>query len=451
MLCTRLPDVVVDHYPELPPGYHSFRADTAADVQLLRETRGFDREVTVGRAVPAERTGSSTGFRARSRIRRRAVRPLESPRRVVHREARLAPDAALGLLRAPLEDRHRHARPRRACSRRRATATARASPRPTSSTTATCRTGARAFALHGATGRRSTGRSGGSSRSSTSRATRCCRSPSSSPRRPGTPSQGEGAEFIAATRAGARGRRRRDLRKRAGKDFLVRKYDVGGVVALDNPWLSVCISRLLLDIANEYLQLWSKLEYIDLWYSLPVGEDAERKASQIWHRDFDDSHLLKAFLYLSDVDERSGPFEYVPGSHPEGQYAGVHPWAPMGDGRISDPELAKYVPADDVRTFTAPTRHADPLQHERPPPRRFRRDDPARARDGDVLLAGLARVADRAELRARAGVGHERVRPGRPLRAQLSAEQAVDQLAVRGAHRVARRASRSSTRRRSSG
>jgi hypothetical protein len=158
----------------------------------------------------------------------------------------------------------------------------------------------------------------------------------------------EGAAFVQATeqgevQAGAR-----------GKDFLVRKYHEHSTVPLDNPWLSVCLSRKMLDIANEYLQLWSKLEYVDLWYSIPVGADAERKASQIWHRDFDDRHLLKAFLYLSDVDEQSGPFEYVPGSQPGGRYAGIHPWAPMAIGRISDKELAKHVQVDDVRTFTAP-------------------------------------------------------------------------------------------------
>jgi hypothetical protein len=158
----------------------------------------------------------------------------------------------------------------------------------------------------------------------------------------------EGAAFVQATeqgevQAGAR-----------GKDFLVRKYDEHSTVPLDNPWLSVCLSRKMLDIANEYLQLWSKLEYVDLWYSIPVGADAERKASQIWHRDFNDRHLLKGFLYLSDVDEQSGPFEYVPGSQPGGPYAGVHPWQPMVIGRISEKELAKYVPAADVRTFTAP-------------------------------------------------------------------------------------------------
>src|SRR5712692_11392384 len=35
LLCTRLPDVVVDHYPELPAGYERFRGNTRPDVELL--------------------------------------------------------------------------------------------------------------------------------------------------------------------------------------------------------------------------------------------------------------------------------------------------------------------------------------------------------------------------------------------------------------------------------
>ena len=42
--------------------------------------------------------------------------------------------------------------------------------------------------------------------------------------------------------------------------------------------------------------------------------------------------------------------------------------------------------------------HAHLLQHGRLPPRRLRDDEAARARDRDVLLAGFARFADRAEL-----------------------------------------------------
>jgi GT2 family glycosyltransferase len=80
-LCTRLPDVVVYHYPALPPEYHPFRANTAADLKMLRETRGFEREITRGQLFrPSDRivhelpgTVAATGRRA-VRVAGRLVR-----------------------------------------------------------------------------------------------------------------------------------------------------------------------------------------------------------------------------------------------------------------------------------------------------------------------------------------------------------------------------------------
>jgi hypothetical protein len=165
------------------------------------------------------------------------------------------------------------------------------------------------------------------------------------------------AAFVAETEAGL-ARESEDgggeLRRRAGKEFLVRKYDMGGVLTLEDPWLDLCLSRRLIDVASSYLQMWPKLEHLDLWYSLPVGSGGERRASQLWHRDFDDRHLLKAFLYLTDVDAQTGPFEFVSGSQPGGPHAGIHPWGPMAIGRISEAELGKHVPTEQIRTFTAP-------------------------------------------------------------------------------------------------
>src|SRR5919198_2279947 len=92
------------------------------------------------------------------------------------------------------------------------------------------------------------------------------------------------------------------LKRRAGKEFVVRKYAYGVQLGLDDPWLRLGLNRRLLDVANAYLEMWSKLEYVDVWYTPPIG-GGERKSSQRWHRDFNDRHLLKAFVYLVDVDE----------------------------------------------------------------------------------------------------------------------------------------------------
>lgn len=49
-----------------------------------------------------------------------------------------------------------------------------------------------------------------------------------------------------------------------------------------------------------------------IWWSF--GGKDEREA-QLWHRDIDNLYFLKVFVYLTDVDENSGPHLFVSGSH----------------------------------------------------------------------------------------------------------------------------------------
>jgi hypothetical protein len=144
------------------------------------------------------------------------------------------------------------------------------------------------------------------------------------------------------------------LRVHAGKEFVVRLHSYGTEIAPDDPWFRVCASRRMLDLANSYLGLWSKLEYVDVWYSVPQPEEAKRISSQRWHRDFNDKHLLKAFLYLVDVDEGTGPFQYISGTAPGGPYADAFPWTPLGENYPPEGELETKVPAAAIKVFTAP-------------------------------------------------------------------------------------------------
>jgi len=144
------------------------------------------------------------------------------------------------------------------------------------------------------------------------------------------------------------------VRVRAGKEFVVRLLSYGVEVGLGDPWFRACVSHRMLDVANSYLRMWSKLEYLDVWYSVPQPARGERISSQLWHRDYNDKHLLKAFLHLVDVDEQMGPFQYVPESQPGGRYADAWPWSPLGQNYPSEQELEERIPASDVRTFTGP-------------------------------------------------------------------------------------------------
>lgn len=145
-----------------------------------------------------------------------------------------------------------------------------------------------------------------------------------------------------------------ELSRRPGKEFVLRRYPYGSELGLDDPWLHLAASRRMLDIANAYHGFWSKLEYVDLWYTPPVPASTTRQVSQNWHFDYNDRHLLKAFIYLVDVDEETGPFEFIPGTEPGGKLESVWPWRPAGRG-YPPPETfdeeAKRLP---VKTFTGP-------------------------------------------------------------------------------------------------
>ena len=167
--------------------------------------------------------------------------------------------------------------------------------------------------------------------------------------------EADAAHFVAETEAGLEREREGGeaaLRRRAGKEFLVRKYSWGVRLGLDDPWLLLGVNPRLLDLANAYLGMWSKLEYVDIWYT-PPADAGERKASQRWHRDFNDRHLLKAFVYLVDVDEETGPFEYVPRSAPGGELERLWPWRPLGENYPPEDEFAERIDGRAV-TFTAP-------------------------------------------------------------------------------------------------
>jgi hypothetical protein len=167
--------------------------------------------------------------------------------------------------------------------------------------------------------------------------------------------ESEATRFVSETEAELareKGGGESALRRREGKEFVVRKYAYDVELSLDDPWLQLGLNTRMLDIANAYLGMWAKLEYVDVWYT-PPAEDSERRSSQRWHRDFNDRHLLKAFLYLVDVDDETGPFEYVPRTAPGNELDYLWPWRPLGENYPPEHELTEKI-ADRTVSFTAP-------------------------------------------------------------------------------------------------
>lgn len=79
----------------------------------------------------------------------------------------------------------------------------------------------------------------------------------------------------------------------------------------------------LLDIANHPTVLAAvegifgckpTIGYMTAWWSAPTADGKPREA-EYFHRDMDNIHFLKFFVYLSDVAPENGPHEFIRGSH----------------------------------------------------------------------------------------------------------------------------------------
>jgi Phytanoyl-CoA dioxygenase (PhyH) len=108
-------------------------------------------------------------------------------------------------------------------------------------------------------------------------------------------------------------------------------------------------------IADAYYGMRIRVADINIWRNLPSGHAPV--ASQLWHRDQPDDHLvLKMFVYLEDVTDGAGPLSYVKGTHGKGE----RKWRPrvtLHDGhnqRANDVDMEREVPEARRPRFTGP-------------------------------------------------------------------------------------------------
>lgn len=124
---------------------------------------------------------------------------------------------------------------------------------------------------------------------------------------------------------------------------------------LKNPMFRSAIHESVLGIVNSYFGLWTKFRGIRLWASLPVSQGAARHASQNWHRDPEDRKIIKTFIYFNDVDQDTGPFTYIKGSHEGGKWRYLYPQIPPLGSYAPAGALDDIIPPEDIFEGTGPT------------------------------------------------------------------------------------------------
>ena len=133
------------------------------------------------------------------------------------------------------------------------------------------------------------------------------------------------------------------------KDYVAHLVSYPDGVIPDGPLLRVALDMKLLETVSLYLGLWPCLHSIDAWLNFPT--DMPPAVSQLWHRDPEDLRIIKVFIYLSEVHDRSGPFMYVPRTHPFGTQAGKALQYERKK-RVSDEAMRLVFPETSWRTCT---------------------------------------------------------------------------------------------------
>jgi hypothetical protein len=120
--------------------------------------------------------------------------------------------------------------------------------------------------------------------------------------------------------------------------------DVQGA-CLPNSFAAFFLSDDMLNIVNACHGMVSRLNYVDTWHNIPATDDFVNYTER-WHRDHEDLKMIKVFVYLSSVDETTGPFTYLKGSQYGGRFGHINPVKPPVGVSIDEQQFAKLTSHD---------------------------------------------------------------------------------------------------------
>ncbi|MEY9255551.1 hypothetical protein ABH989_002967 [Bradyrhizobium ottawaense] len=106
--------------------------------------------------------------------------------------------------------------------------------------------------------------------------------------------------------------------------------------------LAIANDPIVLSAVADSLGAKPTISYMTAWWSIAHGEAA--KEAELYHRDVDDLRFIKLFVYLTDVDEGSGPHAFVRGTHKVDKLTEIR--------RLSEAEVAREFGADNMLSFT---------------------------------------------------------------------------------------------------
>ncbi|CAN5519522.1 hypothetical protein BH18ACT1_BH18ACT1_10520 [soil metagenome] len=149
-------------------------------------------------------------------------------------------------------------------------------------------------------------------------------------------------------------RRSVDVGATGEKTYLVRLLGDIATAEPRSPWARLALSPELRGVANAYFGMATQVRDYNVWRNLQTL--TQPRESQLWHRDWREDHfVVKAFVYLEDVDEGRGPFTYLPGTHVRGRRRLLPETTVEGHHlRSTDEQIEAVAPRSEWRQVTGP-------------------------------------------------------------------------------------------------
>ena len=142
------------------------------------------------------------------------------------------------------------------------------------------------------------------------------------------------------------------LKNYLGGDYLQRNKLI---FKSNDPILKIALHPFILSVVNKYINENSNLVDVNISESFPL-KSTNRIQSQRWHRDPVVRSVIKIFIYLSDVSEKNGPFEYIKRTHHQQKLNPINgPISPKRFGGSFYPEdisLNEYLKKDNLKSYS---------------------------------------------------------------------------------------------------
>ena len=107
------------------------------------------------------------------------------------------------------------------------------------------------------------------------------------------------------------------------------------------------LNEQVLDMVESYIGLPARYHGASVRCERATGEALGVRQ---WHRDIEDRRMLKLLVWLNDVDEDGGPFEYVDRAHTPDLTRSLH----YVSGYVSDEAIRRQVPESEWHRGTGP-------------------------------------------------------------------------------------------------